>query len=82
MALGRVADVTEEPDWQAWAALNAKELLGRLVNDLEPPAFAIRPELNDLRQAIEQLAPEASPQALTAAIDKAEAVLAEHPNDA
>jgi 4-diphosphocytidyl-2C-methyl-D-erythritol kinase len=54
MALGRVADVTEEPDWQEWAALDARDLLARLVNDLEPPAFAIRPELNDLRRAIEQ----------------------------
>jgi 4-diphosphocytidyl-2-C-methyl-D-erythritol kinase len=54
MGLGREDDVMTEPDWLAWSKLPAAELLPRLVNDLEPPAFAIRPELGELRSALEQ----------------------------
>lgn len=35
------------------ASLPARELLPELVNDLETPAFAIRPDLGELRSAIE-----------------------------
>ena len=41
MKLGRESDVNDEPDWSAWAALPSEKLLGKLVNDLEAPAFAI-----------------------------------------
>jgi 4-diphosphocytidyl-2C-methyl-D-erythritol kinase len=54
MGLGVDRDVTEEPDWQQWATLGAADLLPRLVNDLEPPAFALRPDLDELRRSIEQ----------------------------
>ena len=42
-----------EPDWDAWAALPARELLGRLVNDLEPAAYSISPDLLALRARLE-----------------------------
>jgi 4-diphosphocytidyl-2-C-methyl-D-erythritol kinase len=54
MRLGRAEDVAREPDWAAWAALGAKYLLPRLVNDLEPAAFAIEPALGALRADVEQ----------------------------
>src|SRR5207248_2725120 len=41
-------------DWAAWAELPALDLLPRLVNDLEPAAFAVRPELAQMRDALEQ----------------------------
>jgi 4-diphosphocytidyl-2-C-methyl-D-erythritol kinase len=40
-------------DAAAWSALPATELLGRLVNDLEPAAFHIEPRLADLRAQVE-----------------------------
>ncbi|HZL33748.1 MAG TPA: 4-(cytidine 5'-diphospho)-2-C-methyl-D-erythritol kinase [Tepidisphaeraceae bacterium] len=54
MSLGREPDVQIEPDWNAWATLDAQTLLTQLVNDLESPAFAISPDLARLRQAVEQ----------------------------
>ncbi|MDB5297916.1 MAG: ispE [Phycisphaerales bacterium] len=56
MGLGRSGDLSDEPDWAAWARLPAVELLPRLVNDLEPAAFAIRPDLDALRRAAEEAA--------------------------
>jgi 4-diphosphocytidyl-2-C-methyl-D-erythritol kinase len=56
MGLGRNEDIEQEPDWNAWSKLGAVELLGKLVNDLEPPAFAISPELAAFREKIEQWA--------------------------
>lgn len=56
MGLGRAEAVGAEPDWAAWARLPATDLMARLVNDLEPPAFAIRPELADLRRQAESAA--------------------------
>jgi 4-diphosphocytidyl-2-C-methyl-D-erythritol kinase len=41
------------PDWGAWARLPARELLPRLVNDLEAPAFSLRPDLGALRSELE-----------------------------
>jgi 4-diphosphocytidyl-2-C-methyl-D-erythritol kinase len=48
------------PEWlldpfpaDAWAALPARELLDVLVNDLEPPVFAIEPRLDALKRMIE-----------------------------
>jgi 4-diphosphocytidyl-2C-methyl-D-erythritol kinase len=51
MGLGNdpALDPEAEPDWAAWASLPARDLMGRLVNDLEPPAFAISPALAQLR---------------------------------
>jgi 4-diphosphocytidyl-2-C-methyl-D-erythritol kinase len=43
-----------EPDWGAWARLPARELLARLVNDLEPAAFSISRELAGLRAELER----------------------------
>jgi 4-diphosphocytidyl-2-C-methyl-D-erythritol kinase len=56
MRLGRDADVEREPDWAAWAALPATNLLLRLANDLEPPAFDLRPDLATWRAAAEEVA--------------------------
>ena len=41
-------------DIEHWRTLPAEALLKELKNDLEAPAFALRPDLNDLRQRIEQ----------------------------
>jgi 4-diphosphocytidyl-2-C-methyl-D-erythritol kinase len=51
----RLGDVGSQaqPPWQEWADLSAEPLLSRLRNDLEPAAFAIRPELGNLRDALE-----------------------------
>ena len=54
MGLGRERDLTDEPDWQAWAPLSSEDLLPRLVNDLEPAAFELAPELGALRARIEE----------------------------
>ena len=53
MKLGDERSITEEPDWAAWRKLPASELMSRLVNDLEPAAFSLRPELAELRAALE-----------------------------
>ena len=44
----------EEPDWARWAKLPARELLKRLVNDLEPAAFSLSPDLAALRAGLER----------------------------
>ncbi len=54
MGLGRVEDIEREPDWSDWTKLDAASLLPLLVNDLELPAFALRPELGDLRRDMER----------------------------
>ena len=55
MGLGDERPLADEPDWAAWARRPATELLPRLVNDLEPAAFAIRPELDALRRSAERV---------------------------
>jgi 4-diphosphocytidyl-2-C-methyl-D-erythritol kinase len=55
MGLGRVQDVEDEPAWEQWVSLNAEDLLDKLVNDLEAPAFSLRPELGKLRDRLEKL---------------------------
>lgn len=55
MGLGREEDLRAEPDWAAWTQMNARELLPRLVNDLEKPAFDFSPALRDLRDESERL---------------------------
>jgi 4-diphosphocytidyl-2-C-methyl-D-erythritol kinase len=54
MKLGQIADIEREPDWNQWAALSSQDLLPKLINDLEPPAFAIEPRLATLRTNLEQ----------------------------
>jgi len=44
--------LSPEP-WNHWAKLAATQLLHHLVNDLEAPAFAICPQLGELRQNLE-----------------------------
>lgn len=43
-------------DLSAWATLTSVELLPKLINDLEAPAFAISPDLARLRNAAENVA--------------------------
>ena len=54
MKLGRRESIDVEPDWSALTQLSAERLLPHLVNDLEPPAFALNPELRRLRDNWEQ----------------------------
>ena len=44
-----------EPPFSDWSKLAAIDLLSKLVNDLEPPAFALRPDLGHIRRQAEQL---------------------------
>jgi 4-diphosphocytidyl-2-C-methyl-D-erythritol kinase len=53
MKLGDARTAEQSIDPSAWADLPALELLPRLVNDLEAPAFALRPDLGKLRHEIE-----------------------------
>jgi 4-diphosphocytidyl-2C-methyl-D-erythritol kinase len=55
MQLGTDLAMADEPDWAAWARLPAIDLLPRLANDLEPAAFELRPELDELRRAAERV---------------------------
>jgi 4-diphosphocytidyl-2-C-methyl-D-erythritol kinase len=48
--LGSAAAIQEQPDWKTWASLRATDLLPKLINDLEPPAFDLNPQLSDLRK--------------------------------
>ena len=54
MKLGDGRSIREEPDWPTWSKLPAAELMPRLINDLEPPAFSLGPELGELRAALER----------------------------
>jgi 4-diphosphocytidyl-2-C-methyl-D-erythritol kinase len=55
MRLGRVADIEIEPDWIAWSKLDAGDLMARLVNDLEAPAFSINDHLAALRDMLQEM---------------------------
>lgn len=50
--LGTAAEQVQA--WTAAGSLPAADLLARLVNDLEPPAYALAPELRDLHHALER----------------------------
>jgi 4-diphosphocytidyl-2C-methyl-D-erythritol kinase len=54
MGLGFDTQVEHQADWNQWCLLSSQDLLPLLINDLEPPAFALRPDLADLRSAIEK----------------------------
>jgi 4-diphosphocytidyl-2-C-methyl-D-erythritol kinase len=53
MGLGTDLQTSEQP-FQSWVTLDPLSLLQQLVNDLEPPAFSIRPELGRMRADAEQ----------------------------
>jgi 4-diphosphocytidyl-2-C-methyl-D-erythritol kinase len=53
LGLGFDDEIAGEVDWNQWATLSSKELLPRVVNDLEQPAFELQPALNELRTGIE-----------------------------
>jgi 4-diphosphocytidyl-2-C-methyl-D-erythritol kinase len=54
MGLGHDQSLSDEPDWSAWTKCSAKKLMPLLVNDLEPAAFALRPELGELKAKLEK----------------------------
>jgi 4-diphosphocytidyl-2-C-methyl-D-erythritol kinase len=54
MKLGDERSINEEPNFASWAKLPAAELMPRLINDLEPPAFSLRPELGEMRSVMEK----------------------------
>jgi 4-diphosphocytidyl-2-C-methyl-D-erythritol kinase len=51
-----IAPAIGSVDLAEWCSLSAEELLPRLVNDLEPPAYDLRPDLAALRTAAEAIA--------------------------
>ncbi len=53
MGLGDDRDLTTV-NFADWAKLSAGDLMARLVNDLEPPAFALQPNLAALKDRIER----------------------------
>jgi 4-diphosphocytidyl-2-C-methyl-D-erythritol kinase len=55
MGLGYDREIEADQNWSAWTLLDAENLLHHLVNDLEAPAFAIAPELAELRRRAESL---------------------------
>lgn len=55
MNLGRESSDLSEPHRWDWVGQSSEDLLGRLVNDLEPAAFALFPRLRDLRADAEQI---------------------------
>ncbi|MCC6239163.1 MAG: 4-(cytidine 5'-diphospho)-2-C-methyl-D-erythritol kinase [Phycisphaerales bacterium] len=52
--LRSAAPMDDPPDWVKWAKLNAAQLLPRLVNDLEPAAFVVQPELGQIHDRLQQ----------------------------
>jgi 4-diphosphocytidyl-2-C-methyl-D-erythritol kinase len=53
MNLGRTPLVA--PEYANWAKMDAKSLMPLLVNDLEPAAFSLCPELGALRNSLEEM---------------------------
>jgi 4-diphosphocytidyl-2-C-methyl-D-erythritol kinase len=52
--LGSTEAIEQQPDWRNWTKTPADQLLPKLVNDLEKPAFDLSPELAKLRTNLEQ----------------------------
>jgi len=46
--------IENEPDWNNWSRLTSYELMPLLVNDLESPAYSLRPELDTLRKRLQE----------------------------
>ena len=55
LRLGKETNLTPEPPWSQWVKLKSQELLPLLMNDLEPAAFAIDPQLGLARKELESL---------------------------
>ena len=53
LKLGSDEAIQYAPDWTEWTKLPAVDLLKKLVNDLEPPAFSLCPQLGELREQLE-----------------------------
>lgn len=53
--LGSTHAIERQPHWDRWTKLSAEELSPNLANDLEPPAFALCPQLGEIRQKIEKI---------------------------
>lgn len=51
---GGETNCLDEPDWSDWAMLPADQLMSKLVNDLEPAAFALCPELREMQAKLER----------------------------
>jgi 4-diphosphocytidyl-2-C-methyl-D-erythritol kinase len=56
MHLGQTESLENPPDWRQWTMLSALDLLPRLVNDLEAPAFSLSQPLADLHARATTLA--------------------------
>jgi 4-diphosphocytidyl-2-C-methyl-D-erythritol kinase len=54
LGLADVGALDAQPPFRQWAELGTTELLGQLVNDLEPASFALSPELSSLQQSAEK----------------------------
>ncbi len=55
MKLGSDEAISAWPDFAEWAKLPADQLMQRLVNDLEAPAFLLEPKVAETRAALEKL---------------------------
>jgi len=59
LELGKATTFEDEPDWREWSRLSAEQLLPRLVNDLETPAFEMNQNLKrlawDTQQRLERI---------------------------
>mgnify|MGYP000678171998 CR=1 FL=1 len=55
LGLGEDQALQEPLAWTEWSALQAEPLLARLVNDLEPAAFSLAPDLGRIHQQAQRI---------------------------
>jgi 4-diphosphocytidyl-2-C-methyl-D-erythritol kinase len=55
LRLGKESNLSPEPPWSQWVRLESQQLLPLLINDLETAAFAIDPQLGQVRADLESL---------------------------
>jgi len=55
LRLGKQSNLSPEPPWSQWVKLASQDLLPLLVNDLETAAFAIDPQLGQVRTELASL---------------------------
>jgi len=55
LRLGKESNLSPEPLWSQWVKLKSQDLLPLLRNDLEQAAFAIDPQLGQVRSELESL---------------------------
>jgi 4-diphosphocytidyl-2C-methyl-D-erythritol kinase len=55
LRLGKESNLCPEPLWSQWVKLKSQDLLPLLINDLEQAAFAIDPQLGQVRSELESL---------------------------